>query len=157
VGAAPPQPERRQLSGSDDAGRRSRLPERRLLQAVVAIGCLVPLAAGGAGIVRGAAFLKGVHNPLPTDLDSHFNYLSGLLLGIGLGFAACIPGIERRGPMIRTLGLVVIVGGLGRLVSLLRDGPPSAAHLAALAMELIATPILLLWQARVAHLMRADG
>jgi hypothetical protein len=118
---------------------------------VVAIGCLVPLAAGGTGIVRGAALLKSVHDPLPVDLGSHFRYLSGLLFGIGIGFAACIPAIERRGPVIRTLGLVVIVGGLGRLFGLLRDGPPSIAHLAALAMELVATPILLLWQARVAR------
>src|SRR4051812_50070867 len=50
MGAAQPQPERRQLSATDEAGRRapSRLPERRLLQAVLAIGCLVPLAAGRA-------------------------------------------------------------------------------------------------------------
>ena len=95
-------------------------------------GCLVPLAAGGAGIVRGAAMLKGVHPPLPVDLESHFAYLSGLLLGIGLAFAWCIPAIERRGPVFRALGLIVIVGGLGRLVSLLRVGPPSVAHLAAL-------------------------
>jgi hypothetical protein len=152
MGAAPPQPERRELSGGDEAGRRSRLPERRLLQALVAVGCLVPLAAGGAGILRGAAFLKNVHDPLPVDLGSHFRYLSGLLMGIGIGFAICIPGIERRGTMIRTLGLIVVVGGLGRLFALLRDGPPSAVHLGALAMELIATPILVLWQARVARL-----
>jgi hypothetical protein len=146
MGAAPPQHERRELSAQS---------ERRLLQAVLAIGCLIPLAAGGAGIVRGAAFLKGVHGLLPVDLESHFHYLSGLLMGIGLGFAACIPAVERRGTLVRTLGLIVIVGGLGRLFSLLRDGAPSIAHLGALAMELVATPILLLWQARVARLCGA--
>jgi hypothetical protein len=76
-------------------------------------------------------------------------------MGVGIGFAACIPAIERRGPLIRTLGLIVIVGGLGRLFSLLRDGPPSAVHLGALVMELVVTPILLLWQARVARLCGA--
>lgn len=154
MGTAQPQPERRQLSAADEAGRRAppRLPERRLLQAAVAIGCLVPLAAGGAGILRGAAFLKGVHDPLPVDLGSHFRYLSGLLFGIGIGFAACIPAMERRGTVMRTLGLVVVVGGLGRLFGLLHDGPPSIVHVAALGMELVATPILVLWQARVARL-----
>jgi hypothetical protein len=153
MGAASPQPERRQLSAQDEPGRRApRLPERRLLQAVIAIGCLVPLAAGGAGILRGAAFLRGVHDPLAVDLGSHFRYLSGLLMGIGIGFAFCIPRFERRATMIRTLGLIVVVGGLGRLFALLHDGPPSAVHLAALAMELVATPILVLWQARVARL-----
>jgi hypothetical protein len=63
MGAAPPQHERRELSKQS---------ERRLLQAVLAVGCLVPLAAGGAGMVRGAAFLKGMHAPLPIDLESHF-------------------------------------------------------------------------------------
>lgn len=143
MGAAPPQHERRELSAS---------AERRLLQAVVAIGCLIPIAAGGVGIVRGATFLKGVHGPLPADLESHFRYLSGLLLGIGIGFAACIPAIERRGPIFRTLGLIVVVGGLGRLSSLLREGPPSTGHALGLAMELGAMPLLLLWQARVARL-----
>ena len=157
MGAAPPQHERRELSTQDETGRRAspRLLELRLLQAVVAIGCLVPLAAGGAGILRGAAFLKGVHDPLPVDLGSHFRYLSGLLLGVGIGFAACIPNIERRRTMMRTLGLVVVVGGLGRLFALIRDGVPSTAHIAALAMELVATPLLLLWQARVARLCGA--
>ena len=126
--------------------------ERRLLQAVVAIGCLIPVAAGGVGILRGAAFLKGVHGPLPVDLESHFHYLSGLLLGIGIGFAACIPAIERRGPLFRTLALIVILGGVGRLSSLLREGPPSTGHVLGLVMELGAMPLLLLWQARVARL-----
>ncbi|HEX4736991.1 MAG TPA: DUF4345 domain-containing protein [Allosphingosinicella sp.] len=122
---------------------------------MLAVGCLVPLAAGTAGIMEGATLLKGVHAPVPTDLNSHFRYLSGLLLGVGIGFAACIPKIERRGPLVRTLGLIVIVGGLARLFGLLRDGPPSGAHLGALAMELVATPVLLLWQARVARLYGA--
>ena len=146
MGAAPPQHERRELSAS---------AERRLLQAAVALGCLIPISAGGVGIVRGPAFLKGAHGPLPVDLESHFHYLSGLLLGIGLGFAACIPGIERRGPIFRTLGLIVIVGGLGRLSGLLRDGPPSAGHMVGLVMELGAMPLLLLWQARVSRLFGA--
>jgi hypothetical protein len=156
MGAAPPQPERRELNETEAQGRRRarRLPERRLLQALVACLCLVPLAAGGAGMVKGAAMLKGVHPPLPVDLDSHYRYLSGLLFGIGLAFAACIPAIERRGTLFRMLGLIVILGGLARLFSLTRLGPPSAGHVFGLAMELGAMPLLLLWQARVARLCR---
>jgi hypothetical protein len=151
MGAAPPQPERRELSGPDEQGRRrtGRLPERRLLQAVILCLCLVPLAAGGAGMLKGAAMLKGVHQPLPVDLDSHYRYLSGLLFGIGIAFAACVPAIERRGSLFRTLGSIVILGGLARLLSLLRMGPPSGGHLFGLAMELGILPLLLLWQARV--------
>jgi hypothetical protein len=124
---------------------------------VIAVACLVPLAAGGAGIVRGATMLKGLHPPLPVDLDSHYRYLSGLLFGLGLAFASCIPAIERRGRLFRTLGAIAIVGGLARLVSLLQVGPPSAGHVFGLFMELGAVPLLLLWQARVARLCKPAG
>ncbi len=123
--------------------------ERRLLQVAVAVACLVPLGAGGAGVIESAAMLKGVSHPLTTDLDSHFRYLSGLLLGIGLAFAACIPAIERRGGAFRLLTFIVVIGGLARLLSLLQVGAPGAGHLFGLAMELGVVPLLALWQWRV--------
>jgi hypothetical protein len=125
--------------------------ERRLLQATVMAGCLVSIGAGMAGIVSGGAFLKGVAAPVPVDLDSHFRYLSGLLLGIGIAFAACVPAIERRTALFGTLGGIVIVGGLARLSSILIAGMPSGGHQFGLAMELGAIPLLILWQRRVAR------
>ncbi|NJC34241.1 hypothetical protein GGR88_001715 [Sphingomonas jejuensis] len=122
--------------------------ERRLLQVAVGLACLVPLLAGGIGVLRGAAFLRAA--PL-VDLDSHVRYLSGLLLAIGVGFAASIPAIEQHGARMRTLGLLVVTGGLARLLSLYHDGLPSAGHRFGLVMELIIVPALLLWQARVAQ------
>jgi hypothetical protein len=124
--------------------------ERRLLQIAVALGCVVPLLAGGAGIVHGPAMLGGVGNEVPVDLDSHYRYLSGLLFAVGLGFASCIPGIERRTARFRLLALIVFVGGAGRLVSLLAVGAPGEGHVFGLLMELVATPLLALWQTRVA-------
>jgi hypothetical protein len=125
--------------------------ERRLLQCVIALACLVPIAAGGAGILHGPAMIRGAI-AASADLDSHFRYLSGLLLGIGIGFACCVPAIERRTFPFRTLGAIVLVGGLGRLVSLIEIGPPGRDHLFGLVMELGTTPLLLLWQARIARL-----
>jgi hypothetical protein len=125
--------------------------ERRVLQAAVAAGCLVPIGAGAAGIFSGGAFLKGVEVPVPVDLDSHFRYLSGLLVGIGIGFAACVPHIERRTALFGTLGGIVFVGGLARLSSLAAAGVPSDGHVFGLAMELGAIPLLVLWQLRVAR------
>ncbi len=125
--------------------------ERRLLQAAVALGCVVPLLAGGAGIVHGPAFLHGVGSGVPADLDSHFRYLSGLLVAIGFGFASCIPGIERKAARFRLLALLVFVGGVGRLISLLSIGIPGSGHVFGLAMELVAVPLLVLWQARISN------
>ncbi|MES2443441.1 MAG: DUF4345 domain-containing protein [Pseudomonadota bacterium] len=124
--------------------------ERRLLQALVALAALIPLAVAGTSIVRGAAWLA--HGPVTPDLDSHFRYLSGIFLVLGLGFASCIPRIEAMGPRFRLLGAMVVAGGLARALSLAEAGPPSTGHLAGLVMELVVVPLLLLWQARVARL-----
>ena len=125
--------------------------ERRLLQTTVALASLVPLAMGGLSVLRGADVLKGMDPPFPVDLDSHYRYLSGLLLGIGLVFAASIPRIEKRRAVFLTLGAVILVGGLARLWSLIDAGAPSAGHRFGLAMELIATPLIVLWQSRIAR------
>jgi uncharacterized protein DUF4345 len=128
--------------------------ERRLLQLVIAFACLIPIAAGASGMLHGARMIHGVHPPVPIDLDSHFRYLSGLLLGIGIAFAACVPAIERRGPLFRTLGAIVVTGGFGRLIGVVGHGAPGAGHVFGLAMELGATPLLLLWQMRVERRFR---
>ncbi|HEX8126168.1 MAG TPA: DUF4345 domain-containing protein [Allosphingosinicella sp.] len=124
--------------------------ERRLLQAAVALGCVVPLLAGGSGMIEGPAFLHGVASPVPADLDSHFRYLSGLLFAIGLAFASCIPGIEGKTARFRLLAFLVVIGGLGRLFGLVASGVPGTGHIFGLAMELGTIPLLVLWQARIA-------
>lgn len=124
--------------------------ERRLLQAAVALGCAVPLLAGGAGVIEGPAMLRGVGSEVPADLDSHYRYLSGLLLAIGIGIASCVPGIERKTARFRLLALLVVIGGLGRLSGLASTGMPGTDHALGLAMELVVVPLLVLWQSRVA-------
>jgi len=130
----------------------SRQTSKLLLQLSVTVCSLVPILAGGAGLVLGpalvdAGFVDG------RDLDSHFRYLSGLLLGIGLAYAASVPGIERHRTRFLMLCAFVVLGGLGRLLALLLNGVPSPVMLAALAMELVVTPLLTYWQGRVARRM----
>ena len=121
-----------------------------MLQVVVAIACLVPLITGGQSILKGPGFLG--HPPvIPTDLDSHFRYISGIFFAVGVAFATCVPGIETKGPRFRLLGALVIAGGLSRLVSLVEVGVPSNGHLFGLAMELGVVPLLLIWQAAFAR------
>ncbi len=125
--------------------------ERTLLQVAVAIACLVPLSVATLSVVRGAAWLQ----PAPAiDLDSHFRYLSGIFLVLGLAFASCIPGIESKNDRFRLLGAMVVGGGLARLVSLTTLGEPSLGHLLGLCIELIVVPLLLAWQTRIAGLYR---
>ena len=119
--------------------------EKRLLQIVVAVACLVPLVGGGWGVWHGVG-VDGQRN-----VDSHYHYLSGLLLGIGLCFAASIPHVERHAARFRLLTFIVVVGGLARLAGVVIAGVPSQAMLMALVMEVVVTPLLCLWQNRVAR------
>jgi len=126
--------------------------EKRLLQVIVAIACLIPLKTGGDGMLFGPSWLKGMSAvAAPTDLDSHFRYISGIFFAVGVAFATCVPGIETKGGRFRLLGAFVICGGCARLLSLLLIGAPSTGHIFGLVMELGVVPLLMLWQARVAR------
>jgi hypothetical protein len=124
--------------------------ERRALQAAVAAGSLIPIGAGAAGVLFGPGMF-GLEVAMSGDMDSHFRYLSGLLLAIGAGYVSTIPRIETRGGRFQLLTAIVVVGGCGRLLSLLAIGSPSPVMLGALVMELAITPGLAVWQHRVAR------
>jgi hypothetical protein len=130
--------------------------EKLVLQIVVAVACLVPIGAGLAGVLDGprlfADDISGV-----TDLDSQFRYLSGLLLAVGLFYAANVARIEKNTHNILLLTGIVVIGGLGRAAAALSRGLPSHGTAAALAMELVVVPAIALWQLRIARQARCQG
>jgi hypothetical protein len=127
--------------------------ERRALQIAIALLSLVPVGAGLAGVLQGPAMVDGLSGT--ASLDSHWRYLSGLLLAIGVAWWSVVPAIERHGARVRLLTALVICGGIARLLSLAVVGVPSGPMLVGLAMELLVTPAIALWQARVARRMDA--
>ena len=124
------------------------MSERRLLQFTVAIASLVPIAAGATGVLLGPAMVDFAAAAVAAD--SHYRYLSGLLLGIGCAFITAVPGIENHRTRFRILTAIVVIGGLGRLLSLVMRGYPDKFMLGALVMDLCVTPALALWQGRIA-------
>jgi Domain of unknown function (DUF4345) len=100
--------------------------------------------------VSGPEFL-GIGQPWPADLDSHFRFLSGIFLAMGIAWYSCIPAIEANAARLRLLAALTFAGGLARLLSLGAAGPPSLGHIGGLGIELILVPLLVLWQARVAR------
>lgn len=122
--------------------------ERKLLQQTVAIVATIPVAIGLYGVLFGQA-LTG--DAVSISAESHFRFLSGLLLGIGLCFWSTLPGIEVKTGRFRLLTLLVVIGGLGRLVGLALTGLPSLFMIGGLVIELVVTPFLCLWQLRVAN------
>lgn len=112
------------------------------------MGSVVPLTAGAMGVVSGP---EAFHDLSDVSFDSHVRYLSGLLLGIGIGFLSCVPGIETHTARIRLLTMIVFIGGLARLGGLVAVGVPDAAMQFGLVMELVVTPAICGWQARVSR------
>jgi hypothetical protein len=119
--------------------------ERAALQATIAIAALVPVTAGIVGILDPAL----LDIAAPASTLTHTSYLSGLLLGIGLGFWSVIPTIERRGQIFSLLTFLVALGGLARLITAVRLGVWSPSVSLPLLMELVVTPLLWLWQRRI--------
>lgn len=126
--------------------------ERRAFQIAVLVGGLVPVGAGAAGVAFGVDFVGGLAGPDVVSLDSHVRYLSGLLLGIGIAFWAAAPQPEAHTARFRLLTAIVFLGGLARLQGLFLMGAPSAGMRFGLIMELVVTPALCLWQARIARI-----
>jgi hypothetical protein len=122
--------------------------ERKLLQQSVAIAATLPVAIGLYGVLFGQA-LTG--DAVSISAESHFRFLSGLLLGIGLCFWSTLPSIEIKTGRFRLLTLLVVIGGLGRLIGLALTGLPSLFMIGGLVVELAVAPVLCIWQTRVAN------
>ncbi|MET0746425.1 MAG: DUF4345 domain-containing protein [Microvirga sp.] len=122
--------------------------QRRTLQQVVGLVAIVPVAVGLYGILFGQSMTG---DAVSISAESHFRYLSGLLFGIGLCFWSTVPGIEHKTGRFRLLTLIVVVGGLARLAGLGMTGLPSIFMLGGLVLELVVTPVLCLWQTRIAN------
>jgi hypothetical protein len=123
--------------------------ERKLLQQSVAIVATIPVATGLYGVLFGQA-LTG--DAVSISAESHFRFMSGLLLGIGICFWSTLPGIEAKTGRFRLLTLLIVIGGLGRLMGLGLTGLPSLFMIGGLVVELVIAPVLCLWQTRVANL-----
>jgi len=124
--------------------------EKRAWQAILLIVLVLPFTAAIAGVVGGPRFLG--HPPVvPTDLDSHFRYVSGIFLAMLVGYVSCVPAMETKTARLRLLGALTVAGGLARLGSLLTVGVPSTGHQVGLVIELGIAPAMLLWQARIAR------
>ena len=122
--------------------------ERRVLQIAVALAALLPVGAGAIGTLQ-PELLDLAAAP---SARAHAAYLSGLLLGIGLGFWSTLPAIERKNARFTLLAALVVLGGLARLITAVRLSVWTPSVTLPLAMELGVTPLLWLWQRRVARL-----
>ncbi len=116
--------------------------QKSALQFAIAVAGLVPVTAGALGVFQPALLAV---TGAPSAL-THVAYLSGLLLGIGLGYWSLIPSVERQGSAFGLLTAIVVLGGVARLILAVRLNAWGLSVIAPLAMELAVTPVLWAWQ-----------
>jgi hypothetical protein len=122
--------------------------ERKLLQIAFALAGLVLVGFGFAGVFFGANFLDLSGNVV---MDSYIRFLKGMLLAIGLVYWSSIPDIERHGERVALVTFILMLGAVPRLMAVIGHGVPTVGIIIGLAGELIAAPLLWLWQRRIAR------
>lgn len=132
----------------------TRQAEKRALQLILLALSLSPLGIGAWGALAGPHAMGGANAGAATDAASHFRYLSGVFLGLGVMLLACIPRIERESRLFGFICLAVVLGGAARALGVAIDDWPGAGHRVGLVLELGVTPLLLLWQRRLARRYR---
>jgi hypothetical protein len=123
---------------------------KRALQIVTGLLGVVPLVTGLLGLMGVAdPFYVAIGVPPIVVLDTNLRFYSGVWLGLGLAFLWLIPAIERQTVLFRVLWGMIFIGGIGRLLSMMRLGWPPVAFVAFTAIEIVGAPLFIWWQSRV--------
>ncbi|MDT5186402.1 MAG: hypothetical protein QOJ20_234 [Mycobacterium sp.] len=110
---------------------------------VIVIGIsLAHFAIGPQAIIGGAAA-----NPTMAGEDRFF---AGLLLCYGIALLWCARDVHDKRVYVELLAAAFLVGGIGRLLAVLLDGPPHPFYVAMLVLELALPPLMVVVARRVA-------
>ncbi len=98
--------------------------------------------AGQANIGVGAAAAA----PFDPVLDSQVRFLGAVWLGLGAVQLFCLGDLRRYGAILQLCFAIVVLGGIGRVLSLIQVGQPTSGTgpsfiLVALAIELVLVPL----------------
>ena len=128
--------------------------ERKLLQISMALAGLALVGFGLAGVFFGANSMDLSGH---VEMDSYIRFLKGVLLAIGLIYWSAIPAIERHGERIALVTFILVLGAVPRLMAVIAHGVPTVGIVISLAGELIAAPLLWLWQRHVARVAQRSA
>jgi len=125
--------------------------ERLAFQIILGVLSLIPLLGLVIGFGPGVAYFLPDGVDVPSSLDSQWRYLSGVYVAVTLAVWWTIPKPEERLAPIRLVCAGIVIGGIGRLISIAVYGlPDDPAMVVGVGIELILVPLLLLWQTRLA-------
>lgn len=127
-----------------------KVTSRKVLQFVMGTLAAAPLLSGILG-------LSGIYNPmfsgnLPVNLvlDSNLRFLNAMSISVALSFYFIIPVIEKQTFACRIICCAILLGGVGRLISIYDLGIPPFPLLVFLALELLFPVLIIYWQQKIA-------
>lgn len=115
---------------------------------VLAVLGAVPVVSGLAGIFIGPAFIPG-GSATPVSVDNNYRFIDAYWLAGGVALWWSLRRLEERAIVTRAILVIAVVGGFGRLMSVLAEGWPTPMFGTALVLELVALPLVVRWHARV--------
>jgi hypothetical protein len=129
---------------------------RRALQVVLGVGGAVAVVTGLLQIATGPATLPG--SPEAGDtVDSELRFLSAFWVALGTVLLWIVPQVERQATVLRAAMAALFLGGVARAVSWMSVGEPHSLAIVLMAIELIAPPIVVAWQATLARRRGGEG
>ena len=128
----------------------------RLFTIVIYVFAAIALITGASDFLQGqisqaqlGAGLtpEGFADPL---MDSVFRFFAALWFGTGILFVIFVRDLDRYKPPMIALLAIVILGGIGRLITIMQHGLPDhpggqTLVYAGLVAEVVVSPIMLWW------------
>ncbi len=124
----------------------------KLVKITTALLSLIALLTGAMDVIVGVAGQANIGvgaaaaAPFDPVLDSQVRFLGAVWLGLGAVQLFCLGDLRRYGAILQLCFAIVVLGGIGRVLSLIQVGQPTSGTgpsfiLLALAIELVLVPL----------------
>lgn len=123
------------------------------LQIVLGLFSLVPAAFAAMGLFSGMAGADPAAT-VSAAADNQYRYLSGVYILVSFLLWYAIPKVEQHFRLLALVCAALVIGGVGRLISMNTVGPGLPQQFIGTFIEL-GSPLLLIWQQAVARKFRA--
>lgn len=129
---------------------------RTMLQVVNGVIAVLTIALAAMSLLFGgnSPIYGEVEIPALPTLDSNLRFFGGLGAGIGIMLLWITPRIEEYTFVFRGLWLTALLGGIGRVISMVAVGMPSLPMVIFTAIEVPLVPILIYWHNQVSQASR---
>ena len=121
---------------------------RRRLQWTLGVLAAIPVASAAGEIARGAQGVPGGSPDVVPTVDSSLRYSNVFKFAVGPVIWSQLGRVERSAALSFAI-VTIAIGGLARLRSWQQSGRPHPVAVAAIALEALGGPLLLIWQRRV--------